>query len=106
MTPQTAHPASKFPASRRHDQICTLTYVQWLTAHDAAFAAFRREFNAQGIDVDVELPVDDSGTLHCKVVGVFEIREFLGPRKNLWQLEASARVGWTVAAHRRTSAPA
>jgi hypothetical protein len=52
-----------------------LTYVQWLTAHDAAFAAFRAHYATLGFDVDRELPRTATGLAHCKVVGVFALRE-------------------------------
>jgi hypothetical protein len=54
-----------------------LTNAQWLLAHDAAGAIFRREFKARGVEVDVQLPRDDEGLERCKVVGVFEMHELL-----------------------------
>lgn len=54
-----------------------LTNAQWLAAHDAAMDAFRREYAAQGIDIDTQLPRNEAGVEYCKVVGVFEMRELL-----------------------------
>jgi len=54
-----------------------LTNLQWLAAHDAAGDAFRREYKAQGVDVDAELPRNDAGLACSKVIGVFETGEQL-----------------------------
>lgn len=62
-----------------HTPISTrfLTYAQWLTAHDAAFAAFRDHYATLGFDVTRELPRTSTGLEHCKVVGVFELSELV-----------------------------
>jgi hypothetical protein len=52
-----------------------LTYVQWLTAHDAAFAAFRTYYASLGVDVDLVLPRNVSGIGCPRVLGTFKMNQ-------------------------------